>query len=201
MTLGNLSGETKPAIIVVDLKSGKARRILEATPAFMPPKRDVVIDGVLLASKTKENTTNKLYLGLNPIAIDDKNDWLYFGTLSGETIYRIPAAVVADPKMNDEQRAAKIEEFGPKHPSDGIVYAPGIGVFATDVENSAVGLVTKGKYEILAHDKQLSWPDSMAVSNGYVYITQDQLHLLPPFSQGLGCAKPPYKLMRFRYQP
>ncbi len=201
MTLGNLAGKTKPAIIVMDLKTGRANRILEGTDTFMPPNRDVVIDASLLASKSEEGKITKLRLGLNPIAIDDEAKWVYFGAVNGEMIYRIPADVLADANMTDEKRAAKIEEFGPKRPSDGIAFAPGGGILATDVENNAVGLTTKGKYKVLVQDKQLSWPDSLAVSNGWVYVTQDQLHLLPPFSQGLGNAKPPYKLMRFRYQP
>lgn len=200
MSLGNLAGETKPAIVAIDLKTGKAKRILEGTSAFMPSERDIVIDASLLASKSKEGEVTKLYLGLNPIAIDEESKWVYFGAVSGEMIYRIPASVLADENLSDEKRAAKIEEYGPKRPSDGIAIAPGGGILATDVENSAVGLTTKGKYEVLVQDKQLSWPDSIAVSNGWVYVTQDQLHLLPPFSQGLGDAKPPYKLMRFRFQ-
>lgn len=201
MSLGNLAGETKPAMISIDLKTGKASRLLEGTSAFMPPKRDIIIDASLLASQSEDGKVNKLYLGLNPIAIDEKSEWVYFGAVSGEMIYRIPASVLAADSLSDEKRAAKIEEYGPKHPSDGIAIAPGGGILATDVENSSIGLTTKGKYEVLVQDKQLSWPDSIAVSNGWVYVTQDQLHLLPPFSQGLGNAKPPYKLMRFRYQP
>ncbi|MCV3263102.1 hypothetical protein PWW31_12375 [Vibrio harveyi] len=41
----------------------------------------------------------------------------------------------------------------------------------------------------------------MAVSGDYIYVTQDQLHQHPAFSQGLGNAKAPYTLYRFKYQP
>ena len=201
MSLGNLAGATKPAIVVVDLKTGKSKRVLESTKAFMPDNRDVVIDASPLAAKSKDGKVTKLQFGLNPIAIDDKNEWVYFGALSGETIYRIPAATLAHNNMTDKKRENKIEVYGPKNPSDGIAYAPGGGILVTDLENSAVGITTKGKYQVLVQDKQLSWPDSLAVSDGWVYVTQDQLHLLPPFSQGLGNGKPPYKLMRFRFQP
>lgn len=201
MTFGNFNGPTKPAIVVVDLKTGKSTRVLENTPSFISPDRDVVIEATLLASKTPEGNTNKLRFGLNPIALDDNAQWLYFGALNGETIYRIPAKALASTSLSDKQRAKQIEEFGPKNPSDGIAYAPSGGLLVTDLENSAVGLTTKGKYQTIMQDKQLSWPDSLAVSNGYIYVTHDQLHQHPAFSQGLGNAKPPYKLMRFRYTP
>lgn len=201
MTLGNFAGESDPAIIVLDLETGQANRVLKGADNFMSPDRDVVIEASLLASKAKEGDTTKLRFGLNPIALDEKSEWVYFGTINGEKVFRIPAATLADSELDDKKRAAMIEEYGPKRPSDGIALAPGGGILVTDLENNAVGLTTKGKYEVLVQDKALSWPDSLAVSNGWVYVTQDQLHQHPAFSQGLGNAKPPYKLMRFRYQP
>lgn len=200
MSFGNFNGATKPAIIVVNLKTGQSRRILESTDTFMPSNQDLVIEGVLLSAKTGENSSKSLHFGLNPIALGEKGEWLYFGTLSGNTIYRLPAALLADEKISSEKIASRIEEFGPKNPSDGIVIAPGNGVLVTDLQNNAIGLTTKSNYQILVQDKQLSWPDSLAVSNGWVYITQDQLHQHPAFSSGLGNAKPPYRLMRFRYK-
>ncbi|WP_444930679.1 L-dopachrome tautomerase-related protein [Microbulbifer sp. SSSA002] len=201
MSFGNFNGATKPAIIVVDLKSGRARRVLEGAEALMPPQQDLVIGGVLLSAKTEGGKSKSLHFGLNPIALDDKGQWLYFGSLSGNKIFRLPAAQLADPAISEKKLAAQIEVFGPKNPSDGIAMAPGGGVLVTDLKNNAVGLTTQGNYQILIQDKQLSWPDSLAVSDGWVYVTQDQLHQHPAFSSGRGNAQPPYKLMRFRYIP
>lgn len=199
MSFGNFAGAIKPAFIVVDLKTGISKRVLEGATELMPEDRDIVIEASLLASSTKDGKTNKLRFGLNPIAIDDESNWVYFGAFTGTKIYRIKASSLADTTMSNKNLVDKIEEFGPKNPSDGIAYAPGGGILVTDLENNAIGLTTKGKYEILIQDKVLSWPDSIVVSNGWVYVTQDQLHQHPAFSQGLGKAKAPYKLTRFRY--
>jgi hypothetical protein len=200
MTLGNLAGETKPAMIVVDLKTGQSHRVLEGNSAFLSPDRDMVVEGSLLASKSEEGKVTKLRFGLNPIAIDTNNEWVYFGTINGEKVFRIPAAFLASDAMADAERAATIEEYGPKRPSDGFIFAPGGGILTSDSENDAVGLTTKGNYTVLVQDKQLSWPDGFAVSNGWVYVTQNQLHLHPAFSQGAGKGVLPYKLMRFSYE-
>lgn len=201
MTFGNFNGATRPAFIVLDLKTGRARRVLGGSNSLMPLDQDVIINGVLLASKSDDGVRTKIRFGLNPIALDDKGQWLYFGSLTGTMVYRIPASALADSNQSDTELASLIEEFGPKHPSDGMVMAPGGGVLVTDLQNSAVGLTTKDHYQTLVQDKQLSWPDSMAVNDGWVYVTQDQLHLHPAFSAGSANAQPPYKLMRFYYQP
>jgi len=199
MTFGNFAGATKPAFIVLDIKSGKAKRVLESAQVLMPEDRDIVIEASLLASKTAEGQTTKLRFGLNPITMDENNEWVYFGAFTGTKVYRILVNDLLSDK-SDSYKAAKIEEFGPKNPSDGIAYASGVGVIVSDLENNGIGLTTKGQYQLLVQDKRLSWPDSFALSNGYVYVTQDQLHQHPAFSQGLGSAKPPYTLYRFSYQ-
>ncbi|KJZ11487.1 major royal jelly-related protein [Marinomonas sp. S3726] len=199
MTFGNFAGATKPAFVVVDIASGQAKRVLENVDTLMPEDRDIVIEASLLASKSAEGKTTKLRFGLNPIAMDDESEWIYFGAFTGTKIYRVPAMALVNNSLSDSQIESKIEVFGPKNPSDGIAYSKQ-GIIVSDLENSAVGLTTKGKYQVLVQDKRLSWPDSFALSNGYVYVTQDQLHQHPAFSQGLGNAKAPYTLYRFSYQ-
>ncbi|MGB0944830.1 MAG: L-dopachrome tautomerase-related protein [Marinomonas sp.] len=199
MTFGNFAGATKPAFVVVDIASGQAKRVLENVDTLMPEDRDIVIEASLLASKSAEGKTTKLRFGLNPIAMDDESEWIYFGAFTGTKIYRVPAMALVNNSLSDSQIESKIEVFGPKNPSDGIAYSKQ-GIIVSDLENSAVGLTTKGKYQVLVQDKRLSWPDSFALSNGYVYVTQDQLHQHPVFSQGLGNAKAPYTLYRFSYQ-
>ncbi|MDP5131469.1 MAG: major royal jelly family protein [Paraglaciecola sp.] len=200
MSFGNFIGATKPAFVVVDLQTNKAKRVLQGASQLMPEALDIVIEASPLASKSEDGQTNTLRFGLNPIAIDDSSEWVYFGAFSGTKIYRVPAATLADTSLSNKAVASKIETFGPKNPSDGIAYAPGGGILVTDLQNSAVGLTTQGEYKILVQDKVLSWPDSIAVSDGWVYVTQDQLHQHPAFSQGYGNTKPPYKLTRFRYK-
>ncbi|APD93663.1 hypothetical protein BM523_06395 [Alteromonas mediterranea] len=200
MTFGNFAGVTKPAIIVVDTETGESKRVLESASYLMPEDRELVIEASRLASKTDDGKPNPLKFGLNPIALDSASDTLYFGAFTGTKIYQISTSAISDTSLSDNELEKSIQVFGPKNPSDGIALAPGGGVLATDLENNAVGLTTKGKYQTLIQDKRLSWPDSLATSNGYVYVTQDQLHQHPAFSQGLGNAKPPYVLYRFRFE-
>ncbi|WP_203565471.1 L-dopachrome tautomerase-related protein [Alteromonas profundi] len=198
MSFGNFEGATKPAIIIVDMNSEQSRRVLEGNAAFIAPDKDIVIEGSLLASKSPSGETNPLRFGLNPIATDENFEWVYFATMNGELIYRIPASQLADEQASDATMAEKIAPFGPKKASDGMLYIAGKGIAVTDLANNAVGLSSEGRYQVLIKDKRLSWPDSMAYHDGYIYVTADQLHKHPAFSQGRGGAKPPYRLMRFK---
>lgn len=202
-TLGNLVGESKSAFVVVDLETGKSRRVLEAEPALMSPDYPVVINGSTMGAKREDGSNEPLYLGVNPITIDGENEWVYFGTVNGSKIYRIPALILADDKATVEQQSAAIEFYSEKRPSDGMVMAPDGYIYVGDVENNAVAVSRKGEYRIIAQDtKLLDWADGFSVDkkNGYVYATQNQLHLHPALNEGEEGAVKPYHIVRIKLQ-
>jgi len=198
-TLGNLTGATNPAFVVVDLTTGKSRRVLESFPQLMPPKHDIVIDGSLMGAAREDGTTEAIYLGLNAIVIDNNNDWVYFGTVNGSDLFRIPTTLLADDKATDNQLAASIELFGQKRPSDGITIDAKGNIYIGDIENSAVGIVNKEGYQVLAQDTQLlSWPDGFVINDAWLYVTQNQLHLTAPLNEGKAQGDKPYRIVRIK---
>ncbi len=107
----------KGALVVVDLKSGAARRLLEGHPSTMPEK-DVVVhtDGTELRrpdGRTAEFASDGIELSK-----DGKH--LYWQALTGKTLYRIPTDALHDAKMSNEALATKIERIGENGVSDGL---------------------------------------------------------------------------------
>lgn len=197
-TLGNLFGDIKSAFVVVDLETGESRRVLETNPKVMPPEHTVVIDGSVMGAKRENGDKEPIFLGLNPISIDNGNKWVYFGTVNGNEINRIPAAVLAG-NGNDEELAASIELYGEKGASDGFIVDDKGNVYAGDVENSAVTVTNKDSFKVFAQDnKLLSWADGFAIHRGYLYITQNQLHLTAPLNEGEAEGDKPYHIVRIK---
>ncbi|MEM7515794.1 MAG: L-dopachrome tautomerase-related protein [Planctomycetota bacterium] len=184
----------RPAFVVVDLKSGECWRVLEGADPLMPSERDVVIDGSLVGLQADERTP--LHLGLNPIAIDPSFEWVYFGTIAGDSVLRIPAAALADKSRND--RLTQIERYAPKPPCDGIAVDGKGRVYVTDIEASAVGVATPGGYELLAQDsKLLSWPDGLALGpDASLYVSQNHLHAHPALNEGVDESRKPYHVLK-----
>lgn len=202
-TLGNLVGESKSAFVVVDLNTGKSRRVLEANPALMSPEYKLVINGSTMGTKREDGSKDLLYLGLNPITIDGDNEWIYFGTVNGSRIYRIPASLLADENVTAEALATAIEFYSEKRPSDGMVMGPDGYIYVGDVEKNAVAVSKKGEYRIIAQDeKLLDWVDGFTIDkkNGYIYATQNQLHLHPALNEGEESSTKPYHVVRMKLQ-
>lgn len=200
MTFPPPGGTSKAAIVVLDLETGSARRVLEGAKALMPTKRDVVIEGSLVGTKLEDGTSAPHHLGINPIAIDPAFAWVYFGTIGGDAIYRIPAKALADEDAKDAALEMAIVKYGEKRPCDGIAVDGKGRVYITDIEGSAVGVTTEEGYTVLAHDKKLlSWPDGFALGpDGWLYVVQNNLHAHPALNEGEDASVKPYHILRVK---
>ncbi|WP_255558009.1 major royal jelly family protein [Photobacterium sp. WH24] len=200
-TLGNIAGSAAPAFVVVDLNTGQARRVLESNKALMAPQHQINIDGSALATKRQDGKSDPVSLGLNPITIDTNNEWVYFGTVNGSAIYRLPAAALADPKLASEQLAKTIEFYSEKRPSDGMVMAKNGRIYVGDLEKNAIGVADETGYRLIAQDDQLlNWVDGFALGKGYLYLTQNALHLHPIMNEGEEEATKPYRIVRLKLE-
>jgi sugar lactone lactonase YvrE len=198
-SLGNLYGEPAPAFVVVDLATGKSRRVLQSNKALLSPKHDVIIDDSLLATKREDGSVDALYLGINPITIDAEQQWVYFGTVNGSVVYRIPAAALANGKLTDEKLATQIDFYSEKRPSDGMIIDKNNNIYVGDVERNAIGVIGQDGYKVFAQDdKLLSWADGFSIQGGYLYVTQNSLHLNPALNEGEEGAAKPFHVLRIK---
>jgi sugar lactone lactonase YvrE len=177
MTQADLKSAATPAFIVIDLISGRIKRMAESHIALMP--------------------TIKGGLALNPITIDSNYEWVYFGALHGRTIYRVPAESF---NGDSKQLINNIEVYGPKPFSDGITVDSDANVYITDIEQHAIGVTTAGRYRIIANlPKGQSWPDGFSFGpDNYIYATVNQLNHSAALNQGQETGKPPYLLVRIK---
>lgn len=154
MTQGDLKSAPTPAFVVVDMKSGKAKRMAKNHPSMMP--------------------AFKGGFALNPIAIDPANEWVYFGALHGKKVYRVKASSFD----SEEKLVNGIEYYAPKNYSDGMTVDKNQNLYITDVVDHTIGFSNnKDGYKTIAKlPKEQSWPDGLVIGNdGYLYATIDQL--------------------------
>lgn len=184
------------AIIVVDLDTGRARRVLEGSQYTIPEDTPMVIDG-------REITLggNPAKIGINPITVDPTNTWVYFAPMTASAMYRIPTAALLDESLSDAELEAQVERYGDKPISDGSTVDTGGNVYITAMTDNALG-VTKpdGTYEVLFQsDDELPWPDGFSIgADGYVYATINELHRSPVLNNGEDASKGIYKIVRFK---
>ncbi|MGB5862705.1 MAG: L-dopachrome tautomerase-related protein [Sulfitobacter sp.] len=182
------------ALIVLDLDTGQARRVLQASAFTVPENTEMVIDG---------NVVNlgggPAKIGANPITIDPTNEWVYFAPMTASAMYRVRTTDLLNEDLSDDELAARVERYGDKPISDGSTVDDAGNVYITSITEDAVG-VTKpdGTYEILYQADNMSWPDGFSMGvDGYVYVTINELHRSPVLNDGVRATKGEFSIMRF----
>jgi len=187
----------KGAIIVVDLKSGKARRLLDGHKSTQPEKDvKLVVDGKQLI---EQRTQQPPQVGSDGSALDAKNGYLYYHALTGHTLYRIKTSYLTDKNLSKNDLESKVETVAQTPAPDGMLEAPGGSIYLTDLEDSAIVRwnVATNKIENIIADKRLLWPDTLSWRpGGELYVTASQIENMPRFNNGKSTRTEPYKLFK-----
>jgi len=95
-----------PAIIVYNVSSRSARRVLEAHPS-------VSAENYLIRNTLKDmsflNGLVSLRGGVDGIAFDTDNEWLYYGAISNSNLYRVPVRDLLDRNLPARLLADQVE--------------------------------------------------------------------------------------------
>ncbi len=76
---GNGGDGSRGALIVVDLKTGRARRRLEGRPGAVAEDRPIVMEGREVTEDVGSGERHALRVGVDGIALDHKREWVYYG--------------------------------------------------------------------------------------------------------------------------
>jgi sugar lactone lactonase YvrE len=158
------------ALVIVDLGTGSARRLLADHPSTKAEDIDVLIGGRPFPAK----------INADGIALDSAEGCLYFQALTGRTLYRVPTAVLRDESLDLEHLAASVERFAESGVSDGLLFGPG-GIYVSALEEGSIKIVdSEGAVRTVVKDPRIIWPDSFAKgADGCIYFTTSQIHLGP----------------------
>lgn len=185
------------AMIVVDLKTGTARRVLEGSIVTQAEDIDMVIDDNVV-----ELGGQPARLGINPITIDHRSEYVYFGAMNGTQLYRVRTGDLLNRSLKGKELLQQVELYGSKPISDGITIDNAGHVYITSITDNSIGMVTPaGDYKPLITDTTLSWPDGFATgSDGYIYATINELQRSPVLNQGENRSQGLFKVIKFKPQ-
>lgn len=188
------------AIIIVDLATGAARRVLEGHPSVAPEKIDLFIDGRPIETQDADGRRKRPRIGVNPITEDLENEWVYFGPMHATSLYRIKAADLADESLDPKALATKVERYSAKPICDGVTIDRAGNIYLGDLAENAIGVIRPDRsYERLAQSPELAWVDSLAFGPaGKLYAVVNQLHRSAALNGGADLSKPPYLLIEVK---
>jgi len=159
------------AIIVLDLKTGKARRLLKNHASV---KHET--DYLMCNGNKWQGAVDADGLALTP---DGK--WLYYIALSSHTLYRAPTDALRDTTLSATELAQAVEKVMAVPATDGMLFDAKGNLWMGGLENNAINqLANDGMLYRVVQDSSLKWVDSFAkAANGEIYFTTSQIHLPP----------------------
>jgi sugar lactone lactonase YvrE len=187
---------TSPALVVVDLASGRQRRVLAHHVSTQPqPGFVAILDGKPLRYDAKHPTFP--VGGADAITLGPDSKTLYYAPLTSRALYSIPTAVLSDFDTSEATLAAAVSDLGEKGFADGMASDAQGRLYITDGEHDAIlRRWPDGHLDTVVRDPRIVWPDGIATTDKYVYVTLGQWDRLPGFNGGHDLRQPPYLLVR-----
>lgn len=193
------TGDSHPALLVVSLETGEARRLLEDHPALEPDAVPVTVDRRPVARRELDGTVERLRLGVSQLSLDPSGTWLYLAALNGGSVWRVRTADLVDARLEPAELATRVESHAERPPGNGLVAGDDGRVVVTDVEGHALRITAPSGQVALVEDARLQWPDGLARGpDDWIYLTVNQLNLHPALDRGEEESRPPYLVLRVR---
>lgn len=192
-------------IIVVDLGSGESWRRLHDHPSTKPETIEdflPLVEGRPFIERQSDGTVKQgAGMGADGIAIGADGSRLFYCPLGTRRLYSVATDALVDRTLDEEAVAATVVDEGNKGGgADGLESDAEGHIYATSYEHNAVlRRRPDGEWETVAHDPRLLWPDTMSVaSDGYLYVTANQLHRQARYHEGQDLRHKLYGLFRVR---
>ena len=189
------------ALIVVDLKAGRARRVLEGHASTRPEDVPITVDGRILVKQQKDGNSASMRSGADGVTLDHRSEWLYYGPLNGGAVYRLRVADLLDERLDPGELGRRVERYADRPNAGGIAIDRDDNLYLTEIENRAIGIIPAKdrRYRRFATHPDMLWPDGFgAGADGWIYVTVTQLALAATLNGGKDGSAPPFLLARFK---
>ncbi|MGY4514937.1 L-dopachrome tautomerase-related protein [Lysobacter sp. HA18] len=161
------------AIVVVDLESGNARRLLDGHPSTQPEK-DVVVKHH--GREIRRPDGRGVEFSADSLALSRDGETLYWQALTGRTLYSIPTRVLIDANVSDDDVANAVQRVGENGVSDGLWIDPQGRMYISALEEDAIKLREGDRVTTLLQDDRLRWPDTFSQGpDGTMYVTASRI--------------------------
>lgn len=183
-------------ILVVDLKSGKARQLLQNHYSVHTDKDfKFIIDG-----KEMKQDGQPVKFDSDGIALSPNGDWLYYKPLTDIKLYRIRTEFLRDDTLSAQKLKGYVEDLGKYIVTDGMEFDKKGNLYLGDPQNSAIVKISPDlKMTTVVKDVRLIWPDSYSVSkDGYLYVSCSQIQKTPEHNAGVNKRTTPYAIYRLK---
>ena len=155
----------RAGLIVLDITSGKSTRVLDNHFSTKAEQSYLTFN-----NKKWENTVNS-----DGIALDTKNDLLYFHALTGYSLYSVSAKVLANANNKEVEKSVKL--VAKTSAPDGMILDENGTLYFADLENNKIMYRKQdGSIHTLVKGDKIKWADTFSIYNNDLYFTNSRIN-------------------------
>ncbi len=169
-----------PGLLVVDLRTGTVRRVLDRDPA-LTAQRPIVVDGEVL----KGPDNKPVMINADQLEVSPDGRHLYVQPLCGP-MSRIDTALLDDPQTSPRALSAGVSFWYDTPALGGTAIAPDGTLYLNDLENDSILSLSPDRMLLqLIRDPRLHWADAPFLSpKGTLFVPVSQLDRAALFHHG-----------------
>lgn len=189
------------AMIVLNRQTGEARRVFQGHYSVIPEDIPFLVEGVEFVGRLSNGSTVEPQTGINPIAVDKKGRWVFYGPLKGRTLYRIAAEHLRDESLTAIELESRVEGYSEKPISDGITLDSKGNIYVSDLTSNAIGVIDEEdrRYRHYVDDPRFLWPDGPCFGvDGRLYFFSCQIHRTAALNRGKDNTLPPFLVFKVK---
>ncbi|MFI9386677.1 L-dopachrome tautomerase-related protein [Kutzneria sp. NPDC052558] len=182
-------------LIVLDLHTGQARRVLDGDPSTTAPdNRPIVVDGTVVRGPDG----SPLKVNADPFELSPDHRWLYYGPLEGPWS-RISTALLDDPTVPAATLAAHVQPWADLPPTGGTAIDRAGNLYFSDLAHNSVNRrAPDGTVTTVVQDPRLHWTDALFLTpDNRLWLPVPQLDRAPAFNGGTSHIQFPVQLFSF----
>lgn len=189
-----LTDAGKPGLIVLDLASGKGRRMLEGHPSTIA-QTPLMAEGKVL----RDANGDPVNIHADQLEISPDGQWLYYQPSNGR-LSRIKTRYLDDATLSDAQLGDHVERFANTPSTGGTAIDADGTIYLSDTDQDRILTVSpEGRIETLVEDPRLVWVDAMWIDEGCnLLLPASQLNRTAGLNGGNDAVQKPITLYRLK---
>jgi sugar lactone lactonase YvrE len=189
-----LTDAGRPGIIVLNVETGAARRVLDNSPfTSAPDNRPITVGGKTVLAPDGQ----PLKVNADPLEVSPDGRWFYFAPLEGP-LYRIETRWLDDPSIDPATLASKVEKWFDLPPVGGTAMDRQGNLYFTELATHSLRKLTPDRrVETVFTDPRLHWTDAPYLDRrGTIWLPVPQMDRVALFNNKESKIEWPIRLYR-----
>ena len=185
------------SIVIIDIETGAARRVLDKHPSTKPEPQTVVrIEG----RKVLDEKGEPKKMPVNNLELTPDGQYLFYKPSFSYNWWRVATADLTNANLSEAQLGMRVEKSFEAMPTGGTTMDAAGNFYLMDLERRAIWQQKPdGSLRLVIRDERIIWGDASDVSaDGFLYVPMSQNNRIPGFNNNVNQVEKPYRMYKIK---